>query len=312
MSNTLNALSEPELNAMIRLLDDTDHEIYDHVEKRLLDIGNPVIPYLEKAWESSMDYTLQQRIQAVIHKIQYLVLKHDLVNWSKSSGANAYENMHEELLQGALLVAKYQYPDLDLNVVMAQLNKLKKEIWLELNDNLSALEKIKVINHIFFGEHGYAGNTTNYHSPQNSFINTVLDSKKGNPLLLSIIYSYIAQSNGIPVYGVNLPDHFILAYEDPSIAMHSTQRNYPAVNVLFYINAFSRGAIFNSEEIDSFLSQLKITRDPLYYKPCNNLHIVQRMLRNLSFSYKKLGDTEKSKELHELLLASQGKEPKED
>jgi regulator of sirC expression with transglutaminase-like and TPR domain len=75
-------------------------------------------------------------------------------------------------------------------------------------------EQVLVMNKVLFDIHGFAGNTTNFHAPQNSFINTVLESKKGNPLLISIIYILMARQLDIPIYGVNLPEHFILAYQD--------------------------------------------------------------------------------------------------
>jgi regulator of sirC expression with transglutaminase-like and TPR domain len=168
-----------------------------------------------------------------------------------------------------------------------------------LNSNLTALEKVKVINHIIFEVHGFSGNTTNFHAPQNSYINNVLESKKGNPLSLSILYAILAQSLNIPIYGVNLPEHFVLAYrEDHSVL--PVQASQPT-RVLFYINAFSKGSVFSRKEIDSFLKQLKLDPEPGYFEPCSNIDIIKRLIRNLIYSFEKLGYTDKMKELHTLL-----------
>jgi regulator of sirC expression with transglutaminase-like and TPR domain len=135
---------------------------------------------------------MQQRIENIIHKIQLDDLSRELQQWT--------ENGSVDLMKGALLVARYQYPDLNEEQILNTLEKIKKDAWLEMNPNLTALEQIKILNHIFFEVHGFSGNTQNYHAPQNSFINIALETKKGNPLMLAILYLEVARSAEIPVY----------------------------------------------------------------------------------------------------------------
>lgn len=279
-------MNTKEITALIKLLDDNDQEVYHHIEGKLLSYGKDVIPFLEDAWGYSFDATLQQRIIDIIHKIQFDILKQELADWSKAPAP--------DLLKGALLMARYQYPDLEEATVLQQIEKIRKDVWLEMNDNLTALEKVQVINHILYEVHGFSGNTTNYHAPQNSFINVVLESHKGNPLSLSLIYSIVAQQNDIPIYGINLPEHFIVAY---------IEENGPDKAVLFYINPFSKGSVFDRKEIDTFLKQLKIPADEMFYQPCSNVMIIQRIIRNLMYSYQKSGNQENIDELQQLMDA---------
>jgi len=282
-----------EVNALIRLLDDNDSEVFQHIESRLIHYGREVIPILEHAWSSSLDALMQERIEAIIHRIQYEDLQHQLHVWAHSGA--------QELVKGAILISRYQYPDLDEESIQKQLDKMRKDAWLEMNDHLTAMEQVKVLNKIFFDIHGFNGNTQNYHAPQNSFINIALETKRGNPLMLSLLYLEIARSAGVPVYGVNLPEHFVLCYKDEltepaSINDHS--------NILFYINPFSRGDIFHRKEIDSFLQQLRIEPEKLYYEPCSNKEMIQRLIRNLINSYHKLGFMDKVEELEGLMKAT--------
>ena len=286
-------MKKKELNALISLLDDPDETVFKQVSMKFLSLGQEIIPVLEDAWEHSFDTLIQNRIENIIHQIQFDIIKDALKEWSHPEEQN--------LLDGALLIARYQYPDIDFVKIKKQIDIIKQDVWLELNENLTALEKVKIINHILFDVHNFSGNTTNYHAPQNSYINNVLESKKGNPLLLSIIYTIVAQSLEIPIYGVNLPEHFILCYVDiehmgvPSIAGNEGS------NVLFYINPFSKGTVFGQKEIDAFLKQLKLDQIPGFYEPCSNLEIIKRLLRNLIASYEKLGYPDKSEELKMLL-----------
>lgn len=285
-------LSKNEVQALISLLDDSDSVIIMHVEQRLLTLGRNVIPSLEDAWSGAFDPIKQQRIESLIHKINHDTLIVELKDWA--------QNNNSDIIAGAILVARFQYPDLDEARIYDQLNQLKRSIWLEINYNLTALEKVNVMNRVLFDTYLFKGNTANFHSPANSYLNIVLDTKKANPLLLSIIYMHLAQQLDMPIVGVNLPEHFVLAYlDDQDILKEAFSDNTTAI--LFYINAFSRGTVFHRNEIDSFLKKLDLQRDESYYQPCNNIEILKRMLRNLVFAYQKLGEVEKVDELEQVL-----------
>jgi len=275
-----------EISALVKLLDDPDPEVFQHVEKRLLEYGNSVIHFLETEWEKSLDTLLQERIENIVHRIQFTTVKEDLNLW--------YQSGAFDLLQGALVINRYQYPDLDDQKIINQIEEIKREIWLGLQHEMSSVEKIKLINHIFYNNYGFSGNTKNHHDPQNSYINQVLETKKGNQISLAIIYSAIAQKLDIPVYGVNLPQHFILGYIDES------KRDEHEFGVLFYINAFNKGAIFGKHDVDQFLRQLNLQAQPGFYAPCSNVEIIRRIIRNLISSYENLGAAEKVEELKEL------------
>jgi hypothetical protein len=287
-----------ELKALITLLDDPDEEVYTHVKGKLLSLGNDVIPVLENVWEMGDPFNnlIQTRIEGIIHKIQFDSISKQLQKWAQEGTV--------DLLTGAILVTRYQYPDLDEEKIKIKLDQITKDVWIELNEHLTALEKVRILNHIIFDVHGFSGNTTNYHAPQNSYINNVIETKKGNPLSLSLLYATICQRLNIPVYGVNLPQHFILAYVDENNAPESLNIEYSSHtdDVLFYVNPFSRGAVFSKKEIDAFLKQLNLEEDPSYYSPCTNLDMIKRLIANLIYSYEKLGYPSKKEELQDLLL----------
>jgi regulator of sirC expression with transglutaminase-like and TPR domain len=166
----------------------------------------------------------------------------------------------EDLLKGILILSRYQYPDLNETKIRKDLGQIKQDVWLELNDDLTAIEKVKVLNHILFEVHQFSGNITNYHAPQNSFINNVLESKKGNPLMLSVLYMLICKELNIPIYGINLPQHFVLAYLNDNANLIDVNNKTLSNNILFYINPFSKGLIFNQKDIDQFLKQLNLPK----------------------------------------------------
>lgn len=277
------------IHALVKLMDDPDDHVYEHVRQEIKKCGADAIPILEHSWEH--DYyglVFQNRIEHLIHEIQFSDIQRQLLEWSSSPD--------KDLLEGAILIAKYQYPGLDEIKIKESIQNLRKDIWLELNDNQTSFEKVKIFNRIFFDLYHFNGDNKHYHSPVNSFINTVLESKKGNPLSLCLLYSIVAQSLDLPVYGVNLPNHFVLAFMDEYHTNHfgQVQNDF---GVLFYINAFSKGTIFDVKEIEQFLNDLNIVHRREYFEPCSNTAIIKRMLTNLIFAFQQIGNSEKVEEL---------------
>ncbi len=280
-------INENELSSLIKLLDDPDPQIFDHVEDKLLSYGNEAIGFLESAWENSFDAILQERIENVVHKIQHQNVREDLALWYQSGGF--------DLLRGFLIVNKYQYPDLNEDKIINQIEAIKRDVWLQMMYEATPAEKVKLLNHIFYNVYGFSGNTKDHHSAQNSYLSQVLESKKGNQISLAIIYSVIAQKLDIPIYGVNLPQHFVLAYVDEFEQLEKEAA------ILFYINVFNKGYIFGKRDIDQFLRQLQIKPESFFYEPCSNTEIIKRVIRNLISAYEKAGANEKVKELVNLL-----------
>ncbi len=279
-----------ELKALISLLDDSDDEIVNIASSNLMNQGLSAIPELEKAWETTLNETLQERLESVIQNIQYNEAKQNLRSWNDSGS--------ESILEGAIYLAKFQFPDITIESIDKEIDKIKQDVWLELNNNLTALEKIKIINYILFEIHKFRRNTSNFYSPQNSFINQVLETKRGNPISLAIIYLAVANKLNIPVYGVNLPKNFILAYKDEYRQYDSEDETE---DILFYINPYNKGSVLGKREIDYFIQQQKLEAKKEYFVPCTNKDIIVRLINNLILSYRKLQFIDKIEKLNELL-----------
>ncbi len=295
-------MDKKELQAHINLLDDPNNEVFQVVQQNLSNQGTDIVPELEKAWENSLNELFQERIENIIQEIQFQSIQKKLSKWADSGG--------NDLLEGAFLIAKYQYPDIKFEDIVKNIDTIKHDVWLELNENLTALEKVKILNHIIFDVHGFTRNSSDFHSPQNSYINYVLDEKKGNPIALSMIYATVAQKLELPIYGVNLPKNFILAYKDEitSPVLRSERKGEIKAfdkddnqDVLFYINPFNKGAVFGKREIDYFIKQQRLEPQKSYYLPCNNLEIIHQLLLNLIHSYEILGDSDKIIAFEQLL-----------
>jgi len=280
-----------ELQALISLVDEPNELLFSKVRDKIFDYGYAAIPMLESAWESSLDQLVQQRIIELIQQIQQQYLVKELRNWLESG--------HDDLLKGFLIMTRFQYPELDVNAITREVGKIVQDVWLELNQDLTPLEKTKVLNHVLYDIHKFGGNTANIQLPDNFYLKPLLESHKGNPLSLGMLYIIIARSLRIPVFGVDLPRHFVLAYVDE--AEGSKAKNADKEQVLFYLNPFNKGAVFTKNEIDLYVRQLKLEQQDRFYKPCSNKDIIHRMISGLMESYKAASNEEKVDSLNQLL-----------
>lgn len=272
-------LSEKELHALVSLLDDTDKEVKSHVKDKIISLGTDVIPFLEDRWENSFNPDLQKEIEELVHELQFSLLKEKLIAWRDSE--------EQDLLTGLWLINTYQYPELEFDKLNAEMHQIYFEVWTAFNNELPPYDKIRIINSVLFGSLRFSANTKNFHSPGNSMMSNVIETRRGNPISLCSIYLLVASKLGLPVYGVNLPNLFVLTYKSEDIT--------------FYINAFNKGLIFTKQDITNYLEHLKIQPQPEFFEPCKNIEIIKRTLRNLYVAFEKIGDLEKAEEIRELL-----------
>ncbi len=285
-----------EIQALIRLMDEPDEGNYRLIRSRILAYGTEALPLLEGLLDQHFDEMLQERIMNLVQEIQLKEVYDGLKKWSETESQN--------LLKGFFLVSRFQYPNLNYKEMHARLDLVIRDIWLEMNDELTALEKVKVINHVLFDIHRFTANRQEMHIPQNFYLNTLLDTRKGSPIALGILYMLVSRSLGIPIFGVNLPQHFILAYAQEG----SLEKDIlPAPEeILFYINPFNQGTVFTHHEIELYLKQMKFESRPEFFGACSHETIVRRLLTNLVISYEKEGKGDKSEELRRLMFALKG------
>ncbi len=275
-------MNDNEIKALVSLLDDEDSEVTQHVEGRIRQLGNTAIPFLETEWETNFNPFLQKRIEELIHDLQYTTVLERVINWKDGGGM--------DLLEGLWIVATYQYPELSLDKLRQDLEQLYYDAWLVVRTDVHPADQVKGLNNVFYNEMKFSPNTKNFHSPANSMINQVLETRKGNTISLCLIYMMIAQKLGLPIYGVNLPNLFVLTYKAPT-------------GVQFYINVFNRGLVFSTKDIDHYVAQLNLKPAPIFYQPCSNVDIIRRTLRNLMLSFDRNGDKVRTQEVERMLDA---------
>ena len=289
---------------MVSLLDDPDPEIYRRVQQDLDALGVHAVAQLEELWIQTEEVKERRSLEMVIHRLRWNDIQCHLTAW--------LEGDRSELLSALCIIARYQYPNLDEQAVRQTLQALRIEVWMGLNEQMTALEQVRHLNFVLFRVHKFRGNTDEYLNPNNNFINKVLETRKGNPLMIGLVYMLIAQKLDLPIFGVNLPQHFVLAYlEQGSYSGQNKSEDFQQESYrrpLFYINAFNMGSVFGKRDVDQFLKMVQVEPKDQFYRACTNTEILLRLCANLESSYRDAEEFHKISEVQALQKLIKDKE----
>src|SRR5688572_10286111 len=248
-----------EISALFHLIDDPDEEVYSTVSSRIISFGKEIIPNLESLWELSSREDVQERIETIIHKLHFRDLSNDFTDW---------KNGDCELLSGALLAARYHYPEMKDSQAKQEIEKLRRNIWLELNNYLTPLEQVNVITSILYNYYKQKGVEISYSQPEDFLITKTLETKKGNAISNGILYLVLCDLLDLPVRATNIPRQFILAYFDPQYQFMNPSGSMTE-KINFFIDPLN-GQIYSHKDLESYFKRISVPPTPSYYRKLSN------------------------------------------
>jgi len=278
-----------EIKALLHLIDDPDEEVFNLVSGKIMDYGTGIIPNLENLWENTPQEDTQERIEMLIHRLHFHDLQEEFINWKKSP--------YQDLLSASILVARFQYPDLVSTSIMQEMEKLRRNIWLELNSYLTPLEQVNVISSILYNYYGLKGMEVGYQHPEEFLVNKVLECKRGNTISNGILYLVLSQLLDIPVKAINIPKQFVLAYFKTDYSLDPKQT--PQQQIEFYIDPLS-GQVFTHKDVENYFKRISVPPVASYFKAVDQKKIVQTLLEEFSKCFDTPKDAYKQRELIQL------------
>lgn len=211
------------------------------------------------------------------------------------------EDEHIDLLCAALCIARQEYPDLQVKPYIQRVDGLAARAAARLRGTGSELATIAAINHILFLEEGFRGNTDDYYDPRNSFVNDVLDRKRGIPITLALVYMEVARRVGLPLFGVGMPGHFLL-------------KHYDAEGGQLVIDPFHAGQFLSPQECQQRLDQSyagQLALEPEMLVAVTRRQMLVRMLANLKAIYLTGRNFRKALPIVDLVLAIYPRSPED-
>ncbi|MCC6290349.1 MAG: transglutaminase family protein [Chitinophagaceae bacterium] len=254
-----------EISALMTLIDDPDKEVFDSVSSRIISYGKIIIPNLEHLWENTPDENVQEKIELLIHRLHYQDLQQEFSEFVKCGS--------QDLLAGALLVSRYQYPDLINTTIYQEIEKIRRNIWLELNSYLTSLEQINIVNRIFYTYHKYKAVEVSYQHQEEFLLNKVIETKRGNAIINGVIYQALCEMLDIPVKVIKIPRQYLLAYFDTSFEYFNPHKE-STTGIQFYIDPMN-GHIYTQKDVDNYFKKISVPETPSFFKPMPNKAIIQ-------------------------------------
>jgi regulator of sirC expression with transglutaminase-like and TPR domain len=285
----MKALSDTEIRSLVSLLDEKDPGNLDLVQRQILDLGAPAIPYLDELRGRS-EPDLTARVDELARQLHFRGLQEAFRELAASPTP--------DLEQGVWLVARFGYPDADPAVYGGWLDSLADQVRRELPPDAPPAQALQQLNSRLFDAMGFCGNEKRYYDPDNSYLNRVIENRRGIPVSLSVLYLLVARRLGLPVYGVATPGHFLLGL-----------RLGPKTS---YLDAYNRGRVMTLAEVQQMLARSGYEFRPEFVAPASSRDILARMMRNLVSIYQKAAQADRAEEISSLvdiLLAGRSARP---
>ena len=264
---------DKEVKALLQIIDDPDEEVYDIVAGRIMSYGRSIIPNLEQLWEATEDEGVQNRIETLIHRVHFEKLEEDFHEWASERQPG--------LLSGALLVARLRYPELSTASIMGQVDAMRRNIWLELNNYLTPLEQVNVFNSILYSYYRLQGRELGEREPGHFFINNVLESRQGNAYTIGILYLVLCEMLDIPVFAVDVPRQLVFAYIDAWHPFLHPDRGDVA-KVSFFVDPLN-GSVYTRRDVEAYLHKLGVRLGEEHYTPIDARRVIYKMMEELHF-----------------------------
>ena len=273
------AIRRSEMEALVSLLDDDNVFVLERVTARLRELGPAVVADLNRAAAAAPHKALL-RVGSVLEQIRRDGIVRELTALIDSE--------EFDLEHAVFLLAMTRHPDLDIAHYTSVLDDMAEQVQRELDalDEPSVRQTAQAFGATLFGPAGLDGNLESYYDPDNSYISSVLDTKKGIPISLSTVGILVAKRLDLPVVGIGMPTHFLLGFE------------HEGGHVL--IDPFNRGSIITSVSCKLRLEQIGVTWRDSYLDPVPTRTMLLRTVANLFLVYQQNGDRPQIEMLGEL------------
>lgn len=255
---------DTELKSIVTLLDDTDDFVVDAINKRMLGRGTSVLTDLEELYNREKSYKTKGLIA---DKIQFL---------SNEFVLEEFESMllreYPDLERGIYLISKLIVPDIDEIYFKDLIGILIKDLVEEINEKKTALEKMQIFNHIFYHRLLFKCGDYPVTRESTTLLTSVLSSRHGIPLSISLVYFLLARCVGLEVYPMCFPGGFVPSYVENN-------------KILFYMDIFRDGEIFSESRLKYYLENQGVDIDTSAFEVRDDRTLILVYLEMLHFMY---------------------------
>jgi len=271
-----------EIESLMFLMEDPDPFVQEQVHLRFQELGEQAVPLLDQIRVESKDKDEKKRIKDVLHQLTFETLKEEFAELLSEGIQN-----RSQLEKAVLLLARFGNPTLRTSEYVKTLDHFADMIRPSLRYKRNERDKMQILMKFIFEDLNFKGDNKNYHDPANGFLDQVIDRRKGLPIALSLVAMFIARRLQLPVFGVNMPIHFMLIF----VGAQEEQ----------LIDPYDQGAEVSYDQCYFFLKKNNVTPRPEHFKMAADIDILTRCIRNLMHSYERSEDAHRVEDLKNLL-----------
>ena len=179
------------------------------------------------------------------------------------------------LFEAGVSLAQDEYPEMNVQSVLDEVDQLVARIWRRLPADAGPLQRLKGLNQFFFKDLGFSGNVNDFYDPDNSYMHRLLETRRGIPISLGLLWMELAQGLGLSVRGVSFPGHFMVKVKLPmgqAMIDPVSGKSHSAESLSELLEPYRR----RSALLSAYEAPLG-----LYLQAATPRDIIARMLRNL-------------------------------
>ena len=275
-------LSDEKRKALLCLLADEDPGIYLPVREKIISLGPHVCDWL-KYFVLDENPIVRRRVRDVISHFKRLKADTEFSAFCLNHGEDF------ELEEACWLLARTVDPEINTEAYRAVLDDYAHDLMHKIDFGSEPESIMAEINRYIFQTQRYQGNEDNYYSADNSYLNRVIDQRRGNPISLCMIYQLVGRRLGLPVTGIGLPGHFLCRFQTP-------RQDY-------YIDAFNKGRLLTKTDCMKYLKQAGYEFHETFLMPASSRRILLRMCSNLHQIYQRDNQAADTARLHGYIVA---------
>jgi regulator of sirC expression with transglutaminase-like and TPR domain len=275
-------LSESQRAALINLLSDDDPSVYKTVREKIISLGTIACDWLRPLLLSN-DAVLRRHSRDILRHFNVQDADNRFLGFCLKHGEDL------DIERGAWLLAQTQYPDINADAYVAILDAYADVLREQIDFTGDGQEILSTLNSFLFGRLEFSGNQDDYYDPGNSYLNSVIDRRQGNPISLCLVYILLARRLKLPIAGIGLPGHFLCRYQSTAEEI--------------YIDVFNHGRFLSKADCVQHLVQGHHGVLEEYLWPVSPRRMLMRICGNLHQIYLRRGASEDTTRFQRYLIA---------
>ena len=278
-----------EIKALIELIDDPDENVFKSITERFIGLGKDVVPIVKEQLDFTDEEDTIFKINHIIHKVNFKLLEDELIKWNASS--------QKSLWDATLIISTFIDTEADKKEIQFEIEKVKRSIWLEMNDYITSLEEVNIINKVLFSYYKFSAFEEQLTNEIDLGLNNLLTTKTSSPFSISIFYLLLGEMLKLPLKALQIPNQHLLAY----CSIDEDDLNGQNGEILFFIDP-STGQIYTHRDVENYLKKINHPIEATSIKPQSTKDFVMSWLMKIASFYKKNNQGDKSSDFIELTL----------